>query len=149
MIRRSCLAILPGLFGLVPADCNSPSDAVSESSAECGRHLFSGEDNSGVVSGVSGIVLFRFRGESSNIVFSSSKISIVSTLEDRRRPKLLRLEPPEVISRNACLEGPTLTFRLKDERGVKKRLNRLGVTVGNCLGRLVFSLPEAAGVGKA
>ena len=71
-----------------------------------------------------------------------------STLDDRRRPRGLRLESPEVISRRACLEEPTLTLRLRDERGVKNFLNRLGVTVGSCVRRLLLFLPEVAGVGN-
>lgn len=133
------------------ADSASPSDALSEYSIDCGRHLFSGDDNSGVGSGVLRVALFLFRDDDddSGPTFSSSKTCITSTFGDRRRPRGLRLESPAVISRNACLEAPILTSFFNDERGVKKRFNRLGVTVGSCLGRLLSALPEGAGFGKS
>lgn len=53
-----------------------------------------------------------------------------------------------MMSRRACLDVLTLTFRLRDERGVKNFLNRLGVTVGSCVRRLVLFLPEVVGVGN-
>ena len=132
------------------ADWASSSDALSEYSIDCGRHLFSGEDNSGVGSGVFADTLFLFRDDDeSGPTFSSSKTCIASTFGDRLRPRGLRLESEAVRSRSACLEAPILTFFCNDERGVKKRLNRLGVTVGSCLGRLLSARPEGAGVGKA
>ena len=130
-------------------DSASSSDALSEYSSDCGRHLFSGEDSSGVGSGVFGDTLFLFRDDDdSKPTFSSSNTCMTSKFGDRRRPRCLLLESDAVRSRNACLEAPILTSFFNDERGVKKRLNRLGVTVGSCLGRLPSALQEGAGVGK-
>lgn len=45
-----------------------------------------------------------------------------------------RFEAEAVISRSACLDAPTLLSLLRDDFGVKKRLNVRGVTFGPFLG---------------
>ena len=92
------------------------------------------------------MLLIRYPMQCRTPQLTLAGISISLGSEDGCRPECLRLELPLVISRNARLEEPTLTLRFKDERGVKKRLKRRGVTVGSCFGRLVAL--EAAGVGR-
>lgn len=45
-----------------------------------------------------------------------------------------RFEAEAVISRSACLDAPALLSLLRDDFGVKKRLNVRGVTLGPFLG---------------
>ena len=45
-----------------------------------------------------------------------------------------RFEAEAVISRSTCLDAPALLSLLKDDFGVKKRLNVRGVTLGPFLG---------------
>ena len=111
------------------------------------RVLFIGEDRSGVVSGDTVLFLFLFLEVFPKLPCASSNALAVALLGSLPCTRGSQLDAAAVISLKICLDVPLFFLGFKQDLGVKKRTNVLGVTVGCFLGlpvpRILLEIGES------